>query len=38
LRVATVMMAPKRFDFPVSNSACVSAERKLLITDQEYNG
>ncbi len=32
MRVATVMMAAKRFDFPVSNNARVSAERKLLIT------
>jgi len=36
--VATAMIAPKRFDFPVSNNARVSAQRKPLITPREYNG
>ena len=37
LRVATFEINPKRFDFPVSNNARVSAERKLLITREQYN-
>jgi hypothetical protein len=36
-RVATFAIDPNRLDLPVSKSACVSADRKLRITGEQYN-